>query len=183
MIRMGITIHYRFGIYNEQSLERVLNEIKETAESLDLEIRYFRLTEEEKALIISPHEDSETINLEFRKWGDIRRKFENSREWDYTYDVMKHHFNDIPSSMWVCAGFTKTQFAGDITHMRVAEILRYLAGFCSMVIIHDEADYYETRDREKMLNAFGECSRIINSIADRLKEAGWKEESVVRGGY
>jgi len=59
--------------------------------------------------------------------------------------------------------------------------LRYLAGFCSLVIIYDEADYYETRDRERMLNAFGECSRIINSIAARLKEAGWKEKTLSEG--
>ena len=78
----------------------------------------------------------------------------------------------IHYSMWVCASFTKTQFAGDITHIRVAEILRYLAGFCSLVQIYDEADYYEMRDRKKMLNAFGECSKLINSVIGKLKEAG-----------
>jgi hypothetical protein len=67
--------------------------------------------------------------------------------------------------MWVCASFTKTQSAGDITHVRVAEILRHIASFCSLVRINNEADYYETRDREKMLNAFGECSKLINKRA------------------
>jgi len=180
---MGITIHYRFGIHDEESLEKVLRETKKMAESLKLDIRFFRLDQKEKALIIDPDENSETINLEFRKWGDIKGRFENSKEWDYTYDVMKHYFNDLPSDMWVCASFTKTQFAGDITHVRVAEILRHVASFCSLVQIHDEADYYETRDREKMLNAFGECSKLINSVIGMLKEAGWKEENIVRGGY
>jgi hypothetical protein len=33
-----------------------------------------------------------------------------------------------------------------------------------------------------MLEAFGECSKLINSIVGMLKEAGWKEENIVRGG-
>jgi len=112
VIRMGITIHYRLGIRNEKSLERVLNEIKEIAESTNLEIRYFKLTEKEKALIINPNEDSETINLVFEKWGDIKSKFEKTKEWDYTYNVMKRHFNDIPSSMWICCWLHKNSVCG-----------------------------------------------------------------------
>lgn len=127
---MGITIHYRFGIYNEESLEGILKEMKNIAENMNFDIRCFRLTPKEKVLIIDPDQNSETINLEFKKWRDIKSKFENSKEWEYTYDVMKHYFNDIPPDMWVCASFTKTQFTGDITHIRVAEILKYLAGFC-----------------------------------------------------
>jgi hypothetical protein len=130
---MGITIHYRFGIYDEESLEKVLRETKKMAANMNLDIRFFRLNQKEKVLIINPDENSETINLEFKKWGDIKGRFENSKEWDYTYDVMKHCFNDISSGMWVCASFTKTQFAGDITHVRVAEILRHIASYCSLV--------------------------------------------------
>jgi len=70
-----------------------------------------------------------------------------------------------------------------ITHIRVAEILRYLAGLCSLVQVYDEADYYETRDRKKKLNAFGECSKLINSVIGKLKEAGWKEENILKGRY
>jgi len=180
---MGITIHYRFGIYDEQTVERVLKEVKEIAENSKMEIRGFALKEAEKILIINPAEGCETLNLEFKRWGDIKAKHENSKEWNYAYDVLKHYFSDLSPDMWVCADFTKTQFAGDITHVRVAEILRHLAGFCSLVQIYDEAGYYETRDREKMLNAFGECSRLIGSIIGKLKEAGWKEENIVRGGY
>jgi len=180
---MGITIHYRFGIYDEGSLEKVLKEAKEMAESLNLDVRFFRLTKKEKVLIINPDENSETINLEFQKWRVVKGRIGNGKDWDYAYDVMKHYFNDIPSDMWVCASFTKTQFAGDITHVRVAEILRRIASHCSLVKIHDEAGYYETKDREKMLEAFGECSKLINSIVGMLKEAGWKEENIVRGGY
>jgi uncharacterized protein YcfL len=87
---MGITIHYRFGIYDEQSLERALRDAKRMAENVRLEIRDFTLTSQEKVLIIKPDENSETINLEFRKWGEIKSTFENRKEWDYTYDVMKH---------------------------------------------------------------------------------------------
>jgi len=109
---MGITIHYRFGIYDEGSLEKVLKETKKMAESLNLDIRFFRLDRKEKVLIIDPDEHSETINLEFQKWGDVKGRIENRKEWDYTHDVMKHYFNDIPSSMWVCASFTKPSLQG-----------------------------------------------------------------------
>jgi len=42
---MGITIHYRFGIYNEESLERILKEMKKIAEKMNLDIMYFKLNQ------------------------------------------------------------------------------------------------------------------------------------------
>lgn len=82
-------------MFSEKSLEGILKEMKNIAENMNLDIRCFRLTPKEKVLIIDPDENSETINLEFKKWRDIKSKFENCKEWEYTYNVMKHHFNDF----------------------------------------------------------------------------------------
>lgn len=177
---MGITIHYKFGIWNEKALEKVLTKAKEIAEKLEMEVLDLNLNEKEKCLIILPHENSETINLVFQKWKDVKEK--NLNNWDYQREVLKKVSNVWydDENFWVCADFTKTQFAGDITHIKVAEILRYVAKFCSFVDIYDEAEYYETRDKEKLLENFGENAELINTLSNVLKKIAG-EDKVITG--
>ena len=172
---MGITIHYRFGIQDEKTLEKLLTKIKEIVEE-EMEIIHFELSDEKKSLIILPHPNCETLELEFEKWEDIKKRYENSKEWNYVYETLKDEFSEETlEDLWVCSSFCKTQFAGDITHAKVCEILRIMASFCSLVKIDDEGEYYETRDKENLLECFGENARLIRAMSEMFKKAGFEE--------
>jgi len=169
---MGITIHYRFGVYSDKALNKILPKIKEIAEKQGMEILDYRITDKEKVLIILPHPDCESINLEFRKWKDYV-EMAKKQDWVYEYETLKDDFNlsdDECLDMWVCSNFTKTQFAGFETHVKVCNILRIVAMVCNKVEIYDEAEYYETLEADESVKNFEENLMLIGAVAGMLKK-------------
>lgn len=174
---MGITIHYAFVFYREDGLNNVLEKAKKLAEELGMAIVKYENTAEKKALIISPHPNCENICLVFEKWDSIKKRLRKD-VWDYVYEVIKLEFNEksLDGNYFVCAGFTKTQFAGDITHIKVAEVLRLVSAYANKVSIYDEGEYYETLNRERLLELFGQIAKGIKIITNILREMGYEVE-------
>jgi len=177
---MGITIHYRFMFMNEKALEMTLMLAKRFAEKLGMEILRFNLSENKKELIISPDEKCETINLVFQKWKDVKKQGKKEA-WVYEYAVLgdfkiknwKGEYEDLfEDNDWVCAEFTKTQFAGAEVHSKVCEVLRIVASFSSWVDIFDEGEYYETLDYQNLVKNIEDLGKFINMFANALSQAG-----------
>jgi len=180
---MGITIHYRFMFRDEKALERVLFLVKKFAEEkLGMKILKFDMNEKTKELIIHPDGKCETINLVFQRWKDVKEKSKN--KWTYEYEVLSKYklcFNEKTENFsdffadddWVCADFTKTQFAGAEVHAKVCEVLRLVASFASFVDISDEANYYETLDFESLVKDIESLGNFINILANALRDAGF----------
>lgn len=164
---MGITIHYAFMIRNRNAVCRMLTEIKGIAVRLGMRI----LRDEETCLILHPHSKCESINLDFRKWKEVRQR----EGFDYCRETMKDCEKMLNDNDYVCGSFTKTQYAGYKTHVLVAEILRKIAGRCTLAYVSDEADYYESGSKEETLKNFDESSDMISKVAGILKEQFGKE--------
>lgn len=164
---MGITIHYAFMTRNEEPVLRVLREVKKMAEKVGMKV----LEHRDMELVLHPHPDCETLALEFEQWKAVRQR----EGWDYCKEVMQDYEKVLHDEDLVCASFTKTQYAGYKTHVLVAELLRKVAGSCTLAYVSDEADYYETSDEEKTKQSFDESSEAISRIASVLKEAFGKD--------
>lgn len=160
---MGITIHYRFMVKDKNAVLQVLKTAKGIAVKLGMKI----LEDKETSLVIHPHKDSETMNLEFRKWNEVKA----IKEWDYCKETMIDYEKVVSDNDFVCSSFTKTQYAGLKIHVLVAEILRKVAGKCTLAYVDDEADYYETGNIQKTAENFDSSSKMISKMAGMLKEA------------
>lgn len=121
---MGVSIHYRFLLHSDETVVRLQRVIKTLAQKLGMRIRVY--DENQRRLLVDPAPGCETLDLSF-----VRR-----------------------NGGWVCDGSCKTQSAGWGVHVRVAELLRFLAAFCSSVQLLDEGGYYETRDAGVLVQAF-----------------------------
>jgi hypothetical protein len=165
---MGITIHYRFMIRNRDALCSMLKEIKGIAVKLGMKI----LQQTETCLVIHPHANSESLNLDFERYADVKDK--GRKNWSYEAETLKD-FNVLSDEDFVCSSFTKTQYAGYKIHILVAEILRKVASRCMLAYVSDEAGYYETRDKEKTAKNFDESNKMISMIAATLKETFGKD--------
>jgi len=185
---VGVTIHYLLGARDPEALTRTLEEAKVLAMAMGMRIVVDDTVHHR--LFIQPSEECETLVFEFRPWGEIRK----TEDWDYAKAMISDHFNLEPPSwmspetkeevmrwedktLW-CGEFCKTQFAGDQTHVRVAELIRYVASRCSYVYINDEGDYYESRDSRKALDAINKTAELIGKVCEELQDLGFK---VVRG--
>lgn len=165
--KMGITIHYTFMVRNKDAVCRILKEIKETALKVGIKILYDR----ETCLGIHPHPGCESMNLDFSQWKEVKQ----AKEWSYCKEVMLDFEKVLHDDDYVCASFTKTQYAGYKVHVIVAEMLRKIAARCTLAHVSDEADYYETRSTDSAVKNFDESSKMISNIAGMLKETFGKD--------
>jgi len=67
--------------------------------------------------------------------------------------------------------FCKTQFAGPDIHVQVVEFLRELAPFVENFEVKDEAEYWETGDRQELDRRMGFLGNVINTMAEKLKDS------------
>lgn len=160
---MGITIHFRF--IRQQTPEHLLIHVEKFAKSLGCKI-------EERSynkLLINPHEGSEWIDLHWHKYKTVKKR----EGWDYTKETIGR-LRDIDDDDWVCSAFSKTQYAGPETHMKVASILRFVSAHCMRSEVSDEAHYYEaigTKDKgDRLVESFDESTESINKLGEMLKK-------------
>ena len=159
---MGITIHYGFRMRSKDSVIRLLKKTKALASKLGMKL----IQEQDTMLVLHPHPKCESINLDFRQWKEVKAV----KEWDYCKECMQDFSKLLNDTDYVCASFTKTQFAGFETHVTVAEFLRRIAASCSLSYVSDEADYYETGDMELAAKNFDANTEMIQKFTTYLKE-------------
>ena len=164
---MGITIHYAVKIRTKNVVLRVLQDARAMAEQAGMKVYDIK----EMGLGIHPHQGCESLRLDFFKWKEVKAR----EGWDYCKEVMSDYEKVLHDEDYVCADFTKTQYAGYRVHVMVAEFLRRIASSCTLAYISDEADYYESRDAEKTRQEFDESTEAINKIATVLKGAFGKD--------
>lgn len=158
--KMGITIHYALGVWDERALEDNLTRVAALARGMGMKASV-SLEKEKKVLEVDPHERCETLYLAFTRLGEGEE-----RHWAINTKELE--------GMWFATGSCKTQFAGPEVHARVAELLRAVASKCSVVYINDEGDYYESGDGRRAEEAIRQNGLLIDLLAEVLREKGVK---------
>ena len=130
--------------------------------------------DEEMRILISPHPKCETIDLHFRQWKEVKAV----QGWDLCKESMLEFERKLRDVDYVCASFTKTQYAGFSVHVAVAELLRAVASRCSLAYVSDEADYYETGDSRRARSNFDESTEMLKAVSAQLKKI-FGEDKVV----
>jgi hypothetical protein len=177
---MGVTIHYSFA--KAQMPEDLLKKAEVLAKKLGFTVE----DRSQNKLIINPHPDSEWISLDWHKVKTITKR----EGWDLEKSqIDEKRTGDVAADDWYCGGFVKTHYAGPECHVKVAEFLRFIAGYCEKVNVYDEADYYEKGWTDKTVEELNEYwdgyNKMIGGIAGKLKDvfgsgnvisgADWKE--------
>jgi len=144
---MGITIHWEQKEKKNKIPEKVVREcigfVEDVAKKEKWEI-WFVQKEDKNDLIISvsPHPESETVVLIFKKNRSGECILENA--------------------------FCKTQYAGFEIHKKVCKLLHAINQAYIPLRVYDEAKYYGVWDEAKGKENFGEGAAILKGFSDYL---------------
>jgi hypothetical protein len=173
---MGVTIHYRFARFSTP--EHLLKKVEALAVKLGMKIEHRSWNH----IVINPHENSEWINLHWQKVRTIRAR--DKEKYDYDSGALDD-LGELDENMWFCSNFTKTHYAGVEAHIKVAELLRFIAAHSQKAEVSDEADYYETGMSKTTLDRlkayWDDYNKSLGLLAAKLKET-FGNESVLCGG-
>lgn len=163
---MGVTIHYRLA--RNQMPEYLLKKVEALAKKLGMIIEHRSWNH----LEINPHEQSESIELHWHKVKTIKSR--DKEKWDYNRATI-NELGELDNETWFCSSFTKTHYAGVEIHIKVAELLRFIASHCTKSEISDEAGYYEAgmseKTLEKLKSYWNDYNKSIGLFTAKLKEA------------
>ena len=157
---MGVAVYYQLGVRRKSALIQILDRVEAEARKLGMRTVRHSATK----LSVQPAENCETLVFEFKK-GRVDR------------GIIGPGCED---SMFVCSGRCETQFAGEETHRRVVELIRLAASRCSFVHVLDDAEYYETLDKRLALRIFNKNARVLETVVNALRKAGYKVTTGVR---
>src|SRR5215813_1446901 len=143
---MGVTIHFEGGLKSQEALEELL-----------AVARQFAQTNRWDTEVI----DSPEVTLQ---------RVRDEENWDYAgpvrgiallpgtdCDPIRLEFDrDL-----YLQEFTKTQFAGADTHVKVVGLLKAIERFFSQLNVEDEGEYWETGDREALTAHLTACDRAL----------------------
>lgn len=172
---MGITIHYRFA--RKQMPEFLLKKVEALAKKSGMKVEQRSWNH----LVINPHEQSEWIDLHWHKVKTIKSKKHSG----FNYDTATiNDLGNLDNEIWFCSGFTKTHYAGVETHIKVAELLRFVASHCQKSEVSDEADYYEQgmseKTLEKLKSYWNDYNKSLGLFTAQLKKI-FNSENVLAG--
>jgi hypothetical protein len=157
---MGCCINYFIGFENADTVDHVLTIIANHAVTMGFAITKCEITPRRKTLVIEPHKNSEWLCLDFMTIGDWAKSKEyvycgdeiHGKNWD---DWRTQRCPFLRKHLWYCAGFTKTEYTPKSIHAKVCELLRLMSPRASLLCIRDEANVYETRSKDNLLNGHG----------------------------
>ncbi len=170
---MGVTIHYRFA--RNKTPEHLLKKVETLAKNLGMAIIHRSWNH----LIINPNDKSESIELHWHKVKTIKAR--DKDKWSIESATI-NDLGKLDNETWFCSSFTKTHYAGVEIHIKVAELLRFVAGRCTKSEISDEAGYHESgmseKTLEKLKSYWDDYNKSIALITGELKEAFGKENVI-----
>jgi len=146
---MGVTIHFEGSLRSQEALDDLLVAAHKFAQANGWHVEAI---------------DSPEATLQ---------RVRNEEDWDYTGPVRGVALFPGPDCDPVrlefdrdlyIQEFTKTQFAGADTHVRVVELLRAIEPFFRELSIEDEGELWETGDHETLQAHLDACDRALESF-------------------
>lgn len=170
---MGVTIHYGGRI---KSIELVDDLVDEMVEICNANEWKYQIIGSEKPT--NPTEDhslphlkgisfgpdkSESISFTFTESGQLLSPMVamfQQHEPEQTKDMVHH-------------AFTKTQFAGPDFHIKIVNIMKYVASkYFDEWHVNDESNYYQTEDRDHLIECMGIIDRSLAALNDAFDAHG-----------
>ncbi len=140
---MGISIHYGGKIDDLERISNLLEELTDIAKAMRWEFTRISAVENASKLtgiIVTPANQCEPLTFLFDGDGNLR----------CFADLLEHPLQTTESSF---TSSTKTQFTSVDTHIWIIALLRYLKKhYLSNLQVTDEGDYWETEDRNRLIN-------------------------------
>lgn len=166
---MGLCIHFTGSLNNKNQIEDLIDEVEDICKSMDWKYTILRenwnehdknLTALEnrrfKGITFKPHPESENLTIFFDRIGRIASNTEI-----FFGEKTKPNYQ-----------FIKTQFAGTDVHIGVIQFLRYIKKkYIANLVVIDEANYWETNDRNKVDNYINIVNKGINDIVGIAKNS------------
>lgn len=159
---MGCCINHFIGFEDAGVLDDVLSAVAQRAVEFGFEVHEFEITDAKKTLRIQPHQQCETLCFDFRQIGEWT-KTEDHLYWGD--EIKTANWDDwraanplrvfLTKDLWYSAGFTKTEYAPKSVHAKICELLRMIAPVATLFCIRDEAGFYGTRSRQRLLENHG----------------------------
>ena len=168
---MGVTLHYKGKLKSTALIDAITNELVDISEARGWDYKIIKSNEDstDKSVlklngIMTSPKGCEPISMTFLSDGrlvspmlsvfpeeDIKRFLEED---DYY-------------------AFTKTQFGGTETHIEIVKLLKYLSTkYFDTWDCKDDSDYYQTGDREKLVETFGFIDNAMTALDDAFNEHG-----------
>ncbi len=157
---MGLTIHYRGGIDRTEQIKPLVAELEDIADSMGWMSQRINGDEVEPdffGVIVNPTGDCEPLCFIFDQRGRLRN----------LADLITNQIEPTEYSEY-CA--TKTQFTSVATHIWIVGLLRYLKKhYLSDLIVTDEGEFWETENRETLIEKKDFLQSKINNLAGALE--------------
>ncbi len=170
---MGVTIHYGGSLKSIDQLDDLVDEMVEVSDAnqwkyqiIDTK-KHSNLSKDDplphlKGISFGP-EESESIWFTFNESGQLISPMValfQQHQPIQTID-MDHH------------AFTKTQDAGPDFHIKIVNMMKYVANkYFDVWNVNDESNYYETQDREHLIECMGIIDRSLAALNDAFEVHG-----------
>ena len=179
---MGLTIYYNCTFKPSASLKEMIEEVKDVAQAEGWKYFAFKdefpakakgkkqADEEVNGILFTPP-GSEPVTLCFLANGKLCNPF--------LYDYwLKKEKGKKPFTEK--GGFTKTQYAGAETHIKVLKFLRYLSKkYFNRFKLIDEGGYWESGDEALLHQTFKEWNAMMDAFADELETIKLKKGETI----
>lgn len=158
---MGLSIHYSGTIKEYSSIPQLIEETVDICKSFQWTYRVID-DEQFKGVLFSPPE-SEPVTLTFNNDGRLLSPLQADMA-----DVYEK--NGIERDA-IFTSFTKTQFAGPEVHMSIIHLLKYISKkYFEVFALTDEGYYWETGDKQQLLQQFSKYNFLLNTVSDALSD-------------
>ena len=191
---MGVTLHYRGRLKSPELIADISNEVMDICETnnwkyeLFEESRFYKVSEgsnpienikeEEiesdfnphqklpdiglRGIMFYPHPDCEPVAILFNEKGILNSIF----------TALFPEVQDKRSLPW---SFTKTQFAGPETHIKIVKLLDYLGKkYFKKFNLEDDGGYFPDFDEATLMKQMGVINHAIGTIEDIFENANFE---------
>ena len=170
---MGVTIHYGGSLKSIDLLENLVDEMVDISDANNWEYRIIDTRKQNKVAGDEklPHlkgisfgpDKSESIWFTFNESGQLISPMVamfQQHEPEQTKDMIHH-------------AFTKTQSAGPDFHIKIVKIMKFVSNkYFSKWNVKDESQYYETENREHLIECMGVIDRSLAALNEAFEVHG-----------
>ncbi|MBN2009698.1 hypothetical protein JW960_10180 [candidate division KSB1 bacterium] len=175
---MGVTIFFKGTLKNTNLIDSFIDEMTDIAQTMKWEYQILdddwsqpataTLSFDEgrgeitsdlglKGISISLHPGCESLPLYFNADGALRTPM----------SVIM--INDGTMKPETASNFVKTQFAPPAVHISIVKLLKYINKvYVPDLTVMDESDYWETEDRDTLIQRTGFLNKKLDQIGDTL---------------